>query len=234
MTTKHKGVDPREVPIYPVALAAFCLHGIPQSTLRAWVFGQENFVPLIKPHDKAGRLLSFVNLVEAHVLAAMRRTIGLNMPKVRLAIGNVSRELGIERPLANAKFKTDGVDLFVERLGEIKLASGDFRQSLLADIGAFLKRVEWDAHDQARRLFPFPRHIDLSGIREGDPPRLISIDPRVQFGQPVLVGTRIPTAIIAERFFANEPMASIAEDYGVDLDLVETAIRWEQPRQKAA
>lgn len=234
VTTKVSRADPRETPIYPVALAAFCLHGIPQSTLRAWVFGQGNFQPVIKPHDRSGRLLSFVNLVEAHVLAAMRRTLGLNMPKVRLAIRNVARELGIERPLAHAKFRTDGVDLFVEGLGGVKLASGDFRQTLLTDIGAFLKRVEWDAHDLARKLFPFPRHIDLAEIRDGDPPRLIAIDPRIQFGQPVLAGTRIPTATIAERFFANEPMAAIAEDFEISLDLVEAAIRWEQPREKAA
>ena len=58
------------------------------------------------------------------------------------------------------------------------------------------------------------------------------IDPNVSFGRPVLAGTGIPTAVIAERFNAGETIAELIEDYNRTPTEIEEAIRCE--RQKSA
>jgi uncharacterized protein (DUF433 family) len=55
----------------------------------------------------------------------------------------------------------------------------------------------------------------------------VVIDPRVSFGRPVLAGTGIPTAVLAERYKAGEPIAALAADYHCDTAMIDEAIRCE-------
>src|SRR5580700_8989004 len=111
-------------PAYPFVEAAHYLN-IPLSTLRAWCLGQGHgagkraFKPVIRLDANDRRALSFLNLIEAHVLAAIRRTHHVPLPKVRQALNFVSKRLNTDRPLANAEFQTDGVDLFLDKLGSL-------------------------------------------------------------------------------------------------------------------
>ena len=73
--------------------------------------------PLIHLDDPKRQYLSFINLVEAHVLAAIRRRHGVKLPKVRTALDYVKQQFHIERPLIDQAFQTDRLDLFVERYG---------------------------------------------------------------------------------------------------------------------
>jgi len=70
-------------------------------------------------------------------------------------------------------------------------------------------------------LYPFTRK------RDANEPRVIVIDPRRSFGRPVLVGTGIPTAIVAERYKAGETVDQLADDYGRARLEIEEAIRCE-------
>jgi len=71
--------DRREQPAYPLAEAARYLK-LPVTTLRSWVVGRpypkagsvEHFHPLIKAAQAKPLLLSFWNLIEAHVLLSLR------------------------------------------------------------------------------------------------------------------------------------------------------------------
>lgn len=58
-------------------------------------------------------------------------------------------------------------------------------------------------------------------------PRLIAIDPRISFGRPIVMGTRIPTVAIAERYETGETPESIADDLGYKLSQIHDAIRFE-------
>lgn len=117
--------DPRLLPAYPVAEAAHYLR-MPEVTLRSWVAGRlypvsgrpRRSKPVIHLDDPKRQYLSFINLVEAHVLAAIRRRYGVKLPKVRTALDYVHREFHIERPLIDQSFQTDGLDLFVDRYGK--------------------------------------------------------------------------------------------------------------------
>src|SRR5260370_41558717 len=118
--------DPRLVPAYSVIEAAHYLR-LPEETLRSWVVGRlypvagqsKRSRPLIQMDDPKKQYLSFINLVEAHVLAAIRRRHDVKLPKVRKALDYVSRKFGEERPLINQAFQTDGLDLLFERSGDL-------------------------------------------------------------------------------------------------------------------
>jgi len=71
-----KEQDVRELPAYGVAEAAHYLL-VPRATLRSWVAGmsygsdaeRKFFKPIIQPAATSPVALSFINLIEAHVLA---------------------------------------------------------------------------------------------------------------------------------------------------------------------
>src|ERR1041385_1811719 len=118
--------DVRELPAYGVVEAAHYLQ-VPAATLRSWVAGmsygedrhRKFFKPVIQPAAISPVTLSFINLIEAHVLAAIRRKHRVDMTAVRRTIDFLKKEFGSPHPLADYKFETNGVDLFVEHLGDL-------------------------------------------------------------------------------------------------------------------
>jgi uncharacterized protein (DUF433 family) len=178
--------------------------------------------PLIEVPVKRPPTLSFTNLVEAFVLASIRREHLVSLQRVRKAIAYVRQELEVERPLMNELFKTDGVDLFVERYGQLINASKEGQVAIRVAFESRLERIEWDRSGVAARLFPFVR----SG--EHEQPKALVIDPRRGFGRPVLAGTGIAAIAVAERSDAGESISSLADDYGVRVELIEDAIRCER------
>jgi len=230
MPELYRNTDPRQVPTYAAAEAAHYLY-VPVATLRSWVFGrpyrtaggQRRFEPVIALTNPTQRLLSFTNLVEAHVLAAIRRKHGVTLANIRSAINHLQDRYGIEHPLAHVQFKTDGLSLFIEVLDQLVNASLQGQVAIREVMEAHLQRVEHDENGLAARLFPFTRF----GTTEGPQPKTVLIDPRVAFGRPVLAGTGIPTAVLADRYKAGESIAELAADYECDSVLIEEAIRCE-------
>jgi uncharacterized protein (DUF433 family) len=223
----YQGQDPRDLPAYTVWEAAHYL-GLPPSTLRGWVRGYRSSRPVIHVGLERPTALSFTNLVEAHVLAAVRRKHNIPLDHVRTAVDNVRRRLKIDRPLAHAQFETDGVDLFVRDVGELVNVSQEGQLAMRDVLHTFLQRVERDEEGLAARLFPFTRSAAEPGA-----PKLIVMDPRVAFGRAVVVGTGIPTAVLAERYHAGDSLEQLAVDYRLELDKVEEAIRCELRRHAA-
>ena len=119
-------------PTYTIGRAAH-YSGLPPATLRSWVMGrpyaagggERKSEPLIVPEDRETPLLSFTNIVEAHVLASVRKIHRVKMWRVRAALDYVQNRMGLERPLVAAAFKTNGVDLFVDL---IPIAARDERR----------------------------------------------------------------------------------------------------------
>lgn len=232
----YGGQDPREVPAYTVPDAAH-LAGVPEPTLRSWVSGRSYpkqqgsgyFAPLLERPDVSSPLLSFVNVIEAHVLAAIRRSHGVPMRNVRPALDYVRERFNSAHPLAERIFETDGVDLFVRQVGEIVNASKGGQIAIRDFIEAHLTRIEHNSQGQAIKLFPFVRRRDDIMPEEiKEEPRLIMVDPRISFGKAVLHSSGIPTAAIADRFQAGESIISIAGDYDRKHEEIEEALRYER------
>jgi uncharacterized protein (DUF433 family) len=220
----YAGRPPEDVPAYSFAEAGL-LAGVPLSMLRSWVLGrpvpsrrgQRWSLPVIRLSKGQKQFLSFTNLVEVHVLAAMRRKHALHLDAIRRAVRYVHDELDVDHPLANKHFKTNGVDLFVERLGKIIGASREGQLGMRAVLVGSLERVEYDQQARAVRLFPL--------LKREDAPRSIVIDPRRAFGRPVIVGTSAPAVDVLARFDAGDGVDELARDYDVSTELIEDALR---------
>ncbi len=226
-------VDPGLVPAYSVAEAAHYLR-MPKETLRSWVMGRlypvagktKRSTVLIHLDDPERRYLSFTNLVEAHVLAAIRRRHDVKLPKVRYALDYVKREFDVKRPLIDETFQTDGLDLFVERYGDLINASSEGQQAMKEIISVYLKRIERDTKGLPVKLYPFTRETEAATSPQGDP-RVVVMSPTVSFGRPVIVGTGIPVSAIYERYRAGDSVADLARDFRLETGAVEEAIRCE-------
>ena len=209
-----------EQPAYGLSEAAVYLK-IPYTTLRYWL-GLSKAPPIIESAESHPVRLSFMNLLEAHALAGMRKLYNLQLPTVRRALRKLSGETPRQPyPLVTQIFLTDRKDLFVERMGQILNVSANWVQLNLEFYHMYLERVESDPQGLFR-FYPFviqPRPSE---------PKFIEINPTIGFGKPVIAGTGISTAIIASRFNARESIAALAEEYGRTTHEIEEAIRWER------
>lgn len=227
-SSSRTGPDPREVPAYSLSEAAYYL-GVPTATLRSWVLGRDypvtdgtrRFAPIIEIADRKRKRLSFTNLVEAHVLSALRREHAIQLPKVRKAIIYLRQQRPSPHPLADQQFETDGINLFIEKYGQLINITKEGQLAMRSVLQSFLKRIKRDAQGMPAKLYLFTRRGEI-----GEPLAVV-VDPAVSFGRPVLEGTGIPTAILAERFKAGDSPEALADDYGRPKEEIEEAIRYE-------
>jgi uncharacterized protein (DUF433 family) len=227
--------DVRELPGYGIAEAAHYLL-IPRATLLSWVAGmshgmashRKSFKAVIQPAASSPVALSFINLIEAHVLAAIRRKHRVDMKAVRNTVAFLQKEFGSKHPLAEHKFETNGVDLFVEHLGKFISTSEGGQLAVKDLLKARLRRIERDNRGFPLRLYPFTRLDEL------DQPKNIVIDPFISFGKPVISGTGVSTIIVAQRFKAGESADELANDYACGREKIEEAIRCELSLAEAA
>lgn len=216
--------DPRHLPSYTVLEAAHYL-SVPAPTVRYWATGQGDYLPLIEVAEHTPVLLSFINLVELHVLAAIRRKHTVPMPKVRSAIdylrARTRRTVDKKHPLISRQLETDGLDLFIERYGQLVNISQNGQTAIREVMSAALHRIERDSHGIPIKLYPFTRNT------MNQAPAMVVIDPALSAGRPVIAGTGLATEIIAERYKAGESVSELAKDYERKKAEIEEAIRCE-------
>lgn len=226
----YGGRDPRAVPAYTVADAARYLH-TPAATLRSWFVGRTyarrggdtaSFERLITPADADARRLSFFNLVEAHVLRALRTRHEVPISSVRAALAFAERELKIPHLLLSEELETSAGDIFMEHYGRLINLSRSGQIAMRRVLESYLRRVERDDSSIPIRLYPFLRGPGEVSARE------VVIDPRVSFGRPVVAGTGIRTETLAERLDAGESLEDLVLDYGLSEDAIKDAVLFEQ------
>jgi len=212
-------IDERlELPLYGLSEGALYLR-VPIKTLEYWAFGRRPIPPIIRPASKRPRALSFMNLLECHMLASMRSLYDLRLPKIRRAVAHLSKVSGFRHPLIEEPLYTNRVDVLIKQIDKFVNLSRGGQLAIPEIVEAHLERVEYDKG--VLRFFPFVRE------RSAAEPKLIVIDPGLGFGKPVIAGTGISTAVIASRFNARESVPDLAREYGVEPQQIEEAIRWE-------
>lgn len=138
----------------------------------------------------------------------------------------LAKQFPSPHPLADQEFATDGVNLFIDKFSRLINISQEGQLAMQEILQAHLHRIVRDPRGLPIRLYPFTRKRDSAQLLVEEP-RAVVIDPRVSFGRPVLVGTGIPTSVIAERYKAGESMDDLADDYGRTRLEIEEAIRCE-------
>ena len=234
----YGGRDPRDMASYTTGEAARYLR-MPLRTVQNWSFGFGSYAdkPLIRVADAKTHRLSFWNVAELHVLGALRRYHQISPMTLRRMIQYLERSFKSPHPLLTEKMLTDGISVFVEQTTGLVNASKDGQMAMRQLIEAHLQRIEQDVDGLAVRLFPFVRRSAETSSPAAllmQEPKVISLDPRVRFGRPVIAGTSIPTAEIAERFRAGDSFAALADEYGRPEAEIEEAIRCELTLDSAA
>ena len=218
----------RDQPAYGMAEAARYLK-LPDATLRSWVVGRAypkggtvaTFHPLIKLARKQPALLSFYNLIEAHVLRSLRTEHGVAIREVRKAIKYAERELNIERLLLNKALSTHAGQVFLDQYGKLISLTASGQLALRIMFEEHLKRVEWDNWQFPVRLYPYVSAEPTSA-------RPIAIDPSIAFGRPIVLRMGVSTGAIAGRIDAGETVADLAEDYDLKPEEIEEAVLYER------
>lgn len=238
--TLYGGRDPRDLALYTLDEAAFILC-LPPSTLKTWTFGSRwrepsgrvrKYEPLIVPptREEGDRLmLSFTNLVEAHVLYGMRRVHKITMTRVRRAMVELRRDFESQHPLAEIDLYTEGTNVITHYGSYVNMSAG--KQTEMTEvIGIYIKRIERD-ESAITRFYPFSGEPVIAGPGTTEQPKVVSVDPFVSFGRPVVAGTNVRTEILAERWLGGDTIETLANDYEMDESIVEAALKYESARR---
>jgi len=223
-----KNINLRDQPAYSLAEAARYLK-LPAATLRSWVVGRAypkgesvaTFRPLLKPARKHPPLLSFYNLIEAHVLRSLRTDHGVAIRELRRAIAYAERTLKIERLLLNKDLRTHAGEVFLDEYGKLINLNTSGQMAMRRMLEEHLKRVEWDRWQFPVRLYPY---VSAEPTTE----RPIAIDPDIAFGRPVVIRAGVSTEAIAGRIDAGETVEALAEDYDLKPEEIEEAVLYER------
>lgn len=210
--------DIREFPRYSISEAAFYVR-IPFATLHAWTQGQDyiaktgvhrTFKPLISLADPENKLLSFYNLVEAHIL---RATTERHVPfrNIRKALDYVHETIPGAHPLLTHDFETSGKELFIKHLGATINATAHGQSVMREILQEYLILIPRDGQGLPLRVFP------------RDSKRL-AIDPMFSSGKPVVRDKGITASVLWGRKKSGESEERIAADYGLTEIEVKEAI----------
>jgi uncharacterized protein (DUF433 family) len=175
----------------------------------------------MRPASRRPPLLSFSNLIEAHVLRALRTEHGISVKALRQALAFAERTLHIERLLLRQDLLAEAGQVFLERYGQLINLSASGQLAVRQVLTAHLHRVKWQ-NEFPIRLYPFV----LTEAVQAEMP--IAIDPRGSFGRPVIASRVISTASIVERIDAGESVPDVAADYELSIEEVEQAVIYER------
>lgn len=165
------------------------------------------------------RALSFMNLLECHMLAAMRSLYDLRLPKIRRAVLHLNKTSNFRHPLIEQPLYTNRIDVLIKEIDKLVNLSRGGQLAIPEIVEVHLERIE---HDKGMfRFYPFVRE------RSAAEPKFIVINPALGFGKPVIAGTGVSTAVVAARFNARESVPDLAKEYGLEEKQIEEAIRWE-------
>lgn len=158
---------------------------------------------------------SFHDLISLFVVRELVAA-GVKLPAIRTAERHLRERLEIPRPFASVRLKTDGVNVLYHAAPEVRdqLTAADLvgQEVLEPTIAAALRDVTYE-HNVAVRWHP-ETHVEL--------------DPEVQFGEPCVAGTRIPTAQIVALLKKDHDIAAVARTYGISEEAVRDAHRFER------
>jgi uncharacterized protein (DUF433 family) len=215
--TRIRG-DVREFPRYSISEAAFYVR-IPASTLLAWTRGQDyitaygihrTFQPVIELADSKNKLLSFYNLVEAHVLRSTTEQ-GVPLRNVRKALEYINETIPGKHPILTHDFEVSGKEVFIKHLGETINATRHGQIAMRRVLEKYLKRVNRDRRGLPIQVFPINS-------------RRLEIHPLFSSGKPIVKGRGITASVLWARNKTGESIPDIAKDYGLTTIEVREAI----------
>jgi uncharacterized protein (DUF433 family) len=163
---------------------------------------------------------TFHDLVSLFVVGELVEA-GVQPHVIRDAEEHLQRSLRIDRPFAAIEVFTDGVDVLYEAdplvEDQITAANREGQEVLRPAIQAALRGIRYEAGTAAA--------WDPYHGREGH--ALVTVDPRIQFGEPCVAGTRVQTSALWSQVRAGDSEAEVAAVYELPLEAVSAAVEFE-------
>jgi len=165
--------------------------------------------------------INFRDLISLRAIAAMRAT-GMRHADILTAEKVLKKRYDCEYPFATVSFwTTPPRDVFVKEDG-VLLSASRHLQSAMEIFEEYLQ----------------PYHnltFDIFGISANwQPYEDVLFDPTVQYGNPCIHGTRVPTEVISSFHDAGDSVENLAFMYGLQRSQIENAIEWEKTLKSAA
>lgn len=200
--------------------------GLKYQTVRRWLFEFWNnrFGKEFGEYsygDSRNKAINFNTLIEFIVFAKLREE-GMSAQKIQKHHVALSKELKTPFPFAKSKIHTDGKDLWYELENELSKLNGKKQLSIKKILAPFLKNIEFDEHQIAKRYFPLGKK------------HKVVVDPKHQFGQPTILGTNIKTDVIYSLYKSKESKKNICELYNLQIKQVNDVISYYENRKKLA
>lgn len=157
-------------------------------------------------------LITFEDLISMRIIALLRAA-GMSFKKIRAAEKTLRELTSYPRPFATEEIWTAHSHIFAE-FNQYIYAASKFGQIAMD----FLKEDLIPVHG-----LTFSRRIASSWSPYPD----IRLIPNIQFGQPCIDGTRIPTKSLLGMVRGGDSIDFIVGSYRIDEKAVEHAIEWE-------
>lgn len=218
-------------PLYTVAESARFL-GIPSPTFSTWAFGYRRAFrdrapvesgPVLSGAERSSSgdpSIPFLALAEGQVVAAFRRA-GVSMQHIRKAVAALKSEIGLEYALASHKLFTDGASVLYdyahaeddESIADLTVVVSQQRV-FSGVVTEYLRRIDYGDELWARSL-----------VSPATPSRIVRVDPRRSFGQPVFIRGAARVEDVVDRWRSGDSLTEVAEDFGVPVKDVEDYLR---------
>jgi uncharacterized protein (DUF433 family) len=212
--------------LYSLPAAGRLLHSSPDQ-LRRWAFGYnrggKHYDGAITADlDELGgeRALTFLDLVELMFIQGLRAS-GRSFPQIHEAHRVLSRVLQTEHPFALKRAFSDPAGIYAllerENQGELLVElKGAGQIAMWPALHQYLRQLEFSLDDLAQRWYPAGRAAP------------IVVDPQISFGAPVIDGTGVETAVIAELYQGEDSVEELAWLYDLEAAQITAAVEYQR------
>lgn len=183
--------------------------GLPYSKVRRWM---KEYWPNHTFGDKDNQAINFHTLIEFYTFYHLRDR-GLSVKSIQKYHQTIGDELNTAYPFATI-IRTDGKNVWYERLGNLIKADKKQQFDLKAIIEPFLHKIDFGGTNTAKRFFPLPKT------------KQIVVDPERQFGQPIINGRSIKAETLYSLYKGGEKKEFIADLYELSVSQVTHAIQY--------
>jgi uncharacterized protein (DUF433 family) len=168
-------------------------------------------------------LIGFEDLISMRVIAILR-ALGVSWHKIHKAERWLREETGYTRPFAVEKVWTETTDIFANFHEGFIAASRGGQLAFTEILGQYLSSVQ----DMI-----FVPHNSVKVADSWCPNEDVLINPRIQFGEPCIKGTRIRTRVVNELLVGGDTIPYVMRSFELTELQIYHALEWEHRLQFA-
>lgn len=158
------------------------------------------------------QVTNFYTLIEFYTFYQLRLN-GVSSSKINHAHDVLANVYKTQYPFAKSNILTDGKNIFFSgEVGEIIEADKSLQINIKEVLEPFCKSIDFDVNELAVRFYPLGKNHE------------VIIDPKRQFGQPIIGDTNILTETVFDLYRAGEPLKVIANIFELTSKQVKDAI----------